>query len=81
MTGQAWPAYADARIDRTTLMPSIRSRTPMMLARRLGFAQLADPGRFASLSLLSGDASVLAEYQQHSQLLSGTAKNATDMAN
>ena len=59
----------------------------MLLARRLGYVQLAEPQRFAhawerkaTLRLRSGDVSVLAEYDEHGRLSGGTAEEATEDA-
>jgi hypothetical protein len=58
-----------------------------MLARRLGFAQLAEPIRFtsewerdASLRLRSGDISVLTEYDERGRLRGGTPEETADLA-
>ena len=58
-----------------------------MLARQLGFAQLAEPVRFAaawerdaSLRLRLGDTDVLAEYDQHGRLRGGTPEEAAELA-
>jgi hypothetical protein len=58
-----------------------------MLARRLGFTQLAEPVRFAadwerdaSLRLRAGDSSVLAAYDEHGRLRGGDPEEAADMA-
>jgi hypothetical protein len=59
----------------------------MMLTRRMGFAQLAEPVRFASewerdatLRLRTGDVSVLAEYDQHGRLRGGEPDQAAELA-
>ena len=59
----------------------------MLLARRLGYVQLAEPQRFthawereATLRLRAGDITVLAEYEQHGRLRGGTAEQATEQA-
>ena len=59
----------------------------MLLARRLGYVQLAEPQRFthawerdATLRLRAGDITVLAEYEQHGRLRGGTAEEATEQA-
>ena len=53
----------------------------MLLARHLGYVQLAEPQRFthawereATLRLRAGDITVLAEYEQHGRLRGGTAE-------
>jgi len=59
----------------------------MMLARRLGYVQLAEPQRFtagwerdATLRLRAGDASVLAVYEEHGRLRGGTPEDAMEQA-
>jgi len=59
----------------------------MMLTRRMGFVQLAEPVRFshewerdAALRLRIGDASVLAEYDQHGRLRGGGPEEAAELA-
>ena len=59
----------------------------MLLARRLGYVQLAEPQRFthawerdATLRLRAGDVTVLAEYEEHGRLRGGTAEEATEQA-
>ena len=59
----------------------------MLLARRLGYVQLAEPQRFthpwerdATLRLRAGDITVLADYEQHGRLRGGTAEEATEQA-
>ncbi|MGH3276953.1 MAG: AAA family ATPase, partial [Streptosporangiaceae bacterium] len=59
----------------------------MMLARRLGYVQLAEPVRFsqdwerdATLRLRSGDTSVLAVYDEQGRLRGGDAEEAMDLA-
>jgi len=59
----------------------------MLLARRQGYVQLAEPQRFAhawerdaTLRLRTGDVTVLAEYEQHGRLRGGTAEEATEQA-
>ena len=59
----------------------------MLLARRQGYVQLAEPQRFthawerdATLRLRAGDVTVLAEYEQHGRLRGGTAEQATEQA-
>lgn len=59
----------------------------MMLARQMGYVQLAEPVRFtsqwerdASLRLRAGDVSVLAEYEQQGRLRGGTPEQAMDLA-
>jgi conjugative relaxase-like TrwC/TraI family protein len=59
----------------------------MLLARYLGYVQLAEPQRFsqawereATLRLRAGDTTVLAEYEQHGRLRGGTAEEATEQA-
>ena len=59
----------------------------MLLARRLGYVQLAEPQRFthlwerdATLRLRAGDVTVLAEYEQHGRLRGGTAEETTEQA-
>jgi hypothetical protein len=59
----------------------------LMLARQLGFAQLAEPVRFASawerdatLRLRAGDVSVLTDYAEHGRLRGGTPEEAADLA-
>jgi conjugative relaxase-like TrwC/TraI family protein len=58
-----------------------------MLARRLGFVQLAEPQRFtaawereATLRLRAGDVTVLADYDDHGRLRGGTPEDATEQA-
>jgi hypothetical protein len=58
-----------------------------LLAARLGYAQLAEPVRFrhaweqaASLRLRDGDASVLAEYDQHGRIIGGGPEQTMDAA-
>jgi conjugative relaxase-like TrwC/TraI family protein len=58
-----------------------------MLARDMGYVQLAEPQRFthgwerdATLRLRAGDITVLAEYEQHGRLRGGTAEEATEQA-
>ena len=58
-----------------------------LLAERLGYVQLADPVRFraaweqaASLRLRAGDASVLAEYDQHGRIIGGEPEQMIDAA-
>jgi len=58
-----------------------------LLAEALGYARLAEPARFrdrweqqASLRLRDGDASVLAEYDQHARILGGEPEQMTDAA-
>ena len=59
----------------------------VLLARHLGYVQLAEPQRFshawereATLRLRAGDITVLAEYEQHGRLRGGTAEEATEQA-
>ena len=59
----------------------------MLLARRLGWVQLAEPQRFthawerdATLRLRAGDVTVLAEYEQHGRLRGGTPEEAAEQA-
>jgi AAA domain len=59
----------------------------LMLARQLGFAQLAEPVRFASawerdatLRLRAGDVSVLTDYAEHGRLRGGSPEEAADLA-
>jgi hypothetical protein len=59
----------------------------MMLARRLGYVQLAEPQRFthawerdATLRLRAGDTSVLAVYDQHGRLSGGSPEEMTERA-
>jgi ATP-dependent exoDNAse (exonuclease V) alpha subunit len=59
----------------------------MLLARRMGFVQLAEPQRFASewerdatLRLRMGDVTVLTEYQENGRLRGGTPEEATEQA-
>ena len=59
----------------------------MLLARRLGYVQLAEPQRFASewerdatLRLRAGDVTVLTEYQENGRLRGGTPEEATEQA-
>ena len=59
----------------------------MMLARQLGYVQLAEPVRFtqewerdATLRLRAGDASVLAVYDQQGRLRGGDAEEAAELA-
>ena len=59
----------------------------MMLTRRMGFVQLAEPVRFAdgwerdaSLRLRLGDVSVLAEYDQQGRLRGGSPDEAMELA-
>ena len=58
-----------------------------LLAARLGYARLAEPVRFrhaweqaASLRLRDGDASVLAEYDQHGRIIGGDPEEMMDAA-
>src|SRR6266700_2113500 len=58
-----------------------------LLAQRLGYARLAEPVRFrhaweqaASLRLRDGDASVLAEYDQHGRIIGGEPEQMMDAA-
>jgi AAA domain/TrwC relaxase len=58
-----------------------------LLAQTLGYARLAEPVRFhhaweqaASLRLRDGDASVLAEYDQHGRVIGGEAEEMMDAA-
>ena len=58
-----------------------------LLAAELGYVQLPDPVRFragweqaASLRLRTGDASVLAEYDQHGRITGGEPEQMTDAA-
>jgi hypothetical protein len=58
-----------------------------MLARRLGYAELAEPVRFthewerdATLQLRAGDTSVLADYDEHGRLRGGDPEEAADQA-
>jgi ATP-dependent exoDNAse (exonuclease V) alpha subunit len=58
-----------------------------LLARRLGYAQLAEPVRFsaawereASLRFRAGDTSVLAEYDAHGRILAGAPEDMVDEA-
>ena len=58
-----------------------------LLADALGYARLAEPVRFragweqqASLRLRDGDATVLAEYDQHARILGGEPEQMTDAA-
>ena len=58
-----------------------------LLARRLGFVQLAEPQRFASawerratLGLRAGDKAVLRDYEQHGRLRGGTPEEAAEQA-
>jgi hypothetical protein len=58
-----------------------------LLAGALGYVRLADPVRFraaweqaASLRLRAGDASVLAEYDQHGRIIAGEPEQMTDAA-
>jgi hypothetical protein len=59
----------------------------MLLARRQGWAQLAEPQRFthawereATLRLRAGDVTVLADYQEHGRLRGGTPDEAAEQA-
>ena len=59
----------------------------MLLARRQGWVQLAEPQRFtrgwereATLRLRAGDVTVLAEYQEHGRLRGGTPDEAAEQA-
>ena len=59
----------------------------LLLARRLGFVQLAEPQRFAAewerdatLRMRAGDVTVLAEYEQHGRLRGGSAEDAVEQA-
>ena len=59
----------------------------MLLAHRLGYVQLAEPQRLthpwerdATLRLRAGDITVLADYEQHGRLRSGTAEEAIEQA-
>jgi hypothetical protein len=59
----------------------------MLLARRQGWVQLAEPQRFtcgwereATLRLRVGDVTVLAEYQEHGRLRGGTSDEAAEQA-
>ena len=59
----------------------------MLLARHLGYVQLAEPQRFsqawereATLRLRAGDTTVLAEYEQHGRLRGGTPDETTEQA-
>ena len=59
----------------------------MLLARRHGWVQLAEPQRFthawereATLRLRAGDVTVLAEYEEHGRLRGGTPDEATEQA-
>ena len=59
----------------------------MLLARRQGWVQLAEPQRFthawereATLRLRVGDVTVLAEYQEHGRLRGGTPDEAAEQA-
>ena len=58
-----------------------------LLASRLGYARLAEPVRFresweraASLRLRDGDASVLADYNQHARIIGGDPEEMMDAA-
>ena len=58
-----------------------------LLASTLGYARLAEPVRFrsqweqqASLRLRNGDASVLAEYNQHGRIVGGEPEQMMDAA-
>ena len=58
-----------------------------LLARRLGYTQLAEPVRFtaaweraASLRFRAGDTSVLADYDAHGRILGGTPEEMMDQA-
>ena len=59
----------------------------MMLARRMGFVQLAEPVRFthqwerdATLRLRAGDATVLAQYEEQGRLRGGNPEEAMEQA-
>ncbi|MGH2873510.1 MAG: MobF family relaxase, partial [Solirubrobacteraceae bacterium] len=59
----------------------------MLLARRQGYVQLAEPQRFthawerdATLRLRAGDVTVLAVYEEHARLRGGTPEEATEQA-
>jgi conjugative relaxase-like TrwC/TraI family protein len=59
----------------------------MLLARRQGWMQLAEPQRFthawereATLRLRAGDVTVLAEYEEHGRLRGGTSDEAAEQA-
>jgi ATP-dependent exoDNAse (exonuclease V) alpha subunit len=59
----------------------------LLLARRQGYVQLAEPQRFASawerdatLRLRAGDVTVLAEYEEHGRLRGGTPDQAMEQA-
>ena len=59
----------------------------MLLARRQGYVQLAEPQRFthawerdATLRLRAGDVTVLADYEEHGRLRGGTPEEATEQA-
>jgi hypothetical protein len=59
----------------------------MLLARRHGYVQLAEPQRFinswerdGTLRLRAGDTTVLADYEQHGRLRGGTPEEATEQA-
>jgi conjugative relaxase-like TrwC/TraI family protein len=59
----------------------------MLLARRQGWVQLAEPQRFAhawereaTLRLRAGDVTVLADYQEHGRLRGGTPDEAAEQA-
>src|SRR5207244_1957275 len=58
-----------------------------LLASRLGYVQLTEPVRFkadwergASLRLRAGDATVLADYDQHARIRGGDPEQMTDAA-
>jgi conjugative relaxase-like TrwC/TraI family protein len=72
----------------TSQLQAVQSGGGMsLLGSRLGYARLAEPVRFresweraASLRLRDGDASVLAEYNQHARIIGGDPEEMMDAA-
>src|SRR5690348_13421633 len=87
-------AYARARSAKVILAGDVSQLQAVengggmsLLAARLGYARLAEPVRFrasweqqASLRLRDGDATVLAEYDQHGRILGGDPEQMMDAA-
>ena len=86
-----WPASDDCKVvitgDHEQLAAVEGGGAMMLLARRLGYVQLAEPQRFthawerdATLRLRAGDITVLADYEEHGRLRGGTPEEATEQA-
>ena len=84
---KAWGAKIILAGDVSQLQAVENGGGMSLLAARLGYARLAEPVRFrhaweqaASLRLRDGDASVLAEYDQHGRIIGGDPEETMDAA-